>query len=130
MGVGLGDGPWDSMQYLDDNLEQSRFDNFQFVEFAKFQAILGRAASENERKIAEAAFQVCALQELPAQYAAMDSLGFFATEEPDNSWNGKSKGKGFSFEDHDMEPVNSWKGKGKGKPLPSPPVGDHVEEDN
>jgi len=72
--VGLGDGPWDEMEKFDDDIQDSKFDNFQFVRFAEFQALL-ESARERERQVAEAAFAVCALQEVPAQHAAMSRLG-------------------------------------------------------
>jgi len=57
--VGVGDGPWDQMETYDDKLENRKFDNFQFVDFAK---IMERA--ENR----EVTFSIAALQEIPEQY--------------------------------------------------------------
>lgn len=57
--VGVGDGPWEQMENYDDKLENRKFDNFQFVDFAK---IMERA--ENR----EVTFSIAALQEIPEQY--------------------------------------------------------------
>jgi len=72
--VGVGDGPWETMNDFDDELPERQFDNFQFVAFSKFQALL-KDASAAQQKVIEAAFAVCALQEVPAQVAAAKALG-------------------------------------------------------
>lgn len=72
--VGVGDGPWDSMQQFDDNIPQRAFDNFQFVNFTKIM-------SENkETSKKEAAFALAALMEIPLQYKATLSLHSFNGE--------------------------------------------------
>ncbi|XVE83377.1 hypothetical protein DITRI_Ditri16bG0084000 [Diplodiscus trichospermus] len=68
--VGVGDGPWDSMQQFDDNIPHRAFDNFQFVNFSKIM-------SENtETSKKESAFALAALMEIPYQYKATLSLSF------------------------------------------------------
>ncbi|XP_024038672.1 E3 ubiquitin-protein ligase RGLG3 isoform X2 [Citrus clementina] len=72
--VGVGDGPWDSVQQFDDNIPQRAFDNFQFVNFTKIM-------SENkETSKKEAAFALAALMEIPLQYKATLSLHSFNGE--------------------------------------------------
>jgi E3 ubiquitin-protein ligase RGLG len=63
--VGVGDGPWDTMEEFDDELPARRFDNFQFVNYNQ---VMHRA--ENR----EVAFSVAALQEIPEQYRAIQKL--------------------------------------------------------
>ena len=65
--VGVGDGPFDEMHNLDDNLPARLFDNFQFVHFEE---VCG-ARAEN----AEVAFALAATMELPEQYAQIKKLG-------------------------------------------------------
>jgi hypothetical protein len=66
--VGIGDGPWELMDRFDDELPQRRFDNFQFVEFAK---VFERYPLEKR----EAAFATHALMEVPEQYQAIKHFG-------------------------------------------------------
>ena len=72
--VGVGDGPWDQQEEFDDELPERDFDNFQFVNFGSFQQALAKTKA-GSREIIEAAFAVCALQEVPAQYRAIKHLG-------------------------------------------------------
>jgi E3 ubiquitin-protein ligase RGLG len=67
--IGVGDGPWEMMEKFDDNLPTRRFDNFQFVNFAK--AISGIA----DKEMQEANFALQAMEELPDQYIALQRLG-------------------------------------------------------
>ncbi|EOX92609.1 Copine family isoform 3 [Theobroma cacao] len=72
--VGVGDGPWDSMQQFDDNIPHRSFDNFQFVNFTKIM-------SENtEPSKKEAAFALAALMEIPYQYRATLNIRYDSRE--------------------------------------------------
>lgn len=66
--VGVGDGPWHLMDKFDDDLPERRFDNFQFVEFAK---VFSKYPAEKR----ETAFATHALMEVPEQYRAVKRLG-------------------------------------------------------
>ncbi|KAG0469432.1 hypothetical protein HPP92_016132 [Vanilla planifolia] len=66
--VGVGDGPWHTMQEFDDSIPLREFDNFQFVNFTDIMS----SNMEIARK--EAAFALAALMEIPFQYIATQSL--------------------------------------------------------
>lgn len=89
--IGVGDGPWDTMRTLDDQLPQRQFDNFQFVNFKE----VLRTANEESKKVlahriqdgnaedtaaaceldpVDLCFTLQILMELPAQYEAMCKL--------------------------------------------------------
>ncbi|BFU18272.1 copine, putative [Entamoeba histolytica HM-1:IMSS-B] len=67
--IGVGDGPFDKMETFDDELGNSKFDNFNFVNFNK---VIGPRV-ENP----DIAFAVAALQEVPIQYMCCKKLGYF-----------------------------------------------------
>lgn len=66
--VGVGDGPWETMQEFDDALPAREFDNFQFVPFEKV-----RASCPAEKF--DATLALACLQELPDQYKALRAQG-------------------------------------------------------
>ena len=67
--VGVGDGPWDTMEDYDDGLPARRFDNFQFVNFNE---VMSKPRVENY----DVEFAVAALQEIPDQFYAIKKLGY------------------------------------------------------
>lgn len=78
--VGVGDGPWEDMEDLDDQLPRRKFDNVQFMKAAPFQAVLQNTSKRDEA--VTAAFALCICQELAAQYKACDDLGLLGRPEP------------------------------------------------
>jgi len=69
--IGVGDGPFDKMVEFDDMQGSGRlFDNFQFVDFTKFEGEYSK--SENADELLAA----LVFNELPEQYSAMEKLGY------------------------------------------------------
>jgi len=64
--VGVGDGPWDTMNEFNDKLPSRKFDNFGFVPFTE------TMARAEDRAIA---FSVAALMEIPEQFKLIKKLG-------------------------------------------------------
>lgn len=72
--VGIGDGPWDTMQTFDDFLPARRFDNVQFVPFNEICARHssgGEASSES----VDMAFALELLMEVPEQFRLLCEMG-------------------------------------------------------
>lgn len=67
--IGVGDGPWESMEEFDDELPARNFDNFQFVEYDK---VMKDALIK--RKDPQLHFALHALMEIPQQYKAIKKL--------------------------------------------------------
>lgn len=65
--IGVGDGPWESMQRYDDALPKRQFDNFQFVE-------LNKTLREAKVAHADVTLALMALQEVPEQYQLIRKL--------------------------------------------------------
>lgn len=63
--IGVGDGPWNVMNDLDEKLPARKFDNFQFVDFHEIKA--------NARN-PQTAVAIEALSEIPEQYKAIKKL--------------------------------------------------------
>ena len=80
--VGVGDGPFDQMETFDDQLPERRFDNLQFVDFGPFQTALAANPSKEKRAAIEAAFALCALQELPSQFEEIVRLRLLGNGAP------------------------------------------------
>lgn len=67
--VGVGDGPWATMEEFDDALPDRKFDNLQFVELSR--TLYSAETTEEE----EARFGLAALMEIPNQYRYLKQAG-------------------------------------------------------
>ncbi|POM65673.1 Hypothetical protein PHPALM_18576 [Phytophthora palmivora] len=88
--LGMGDGPWDNMKVLDDQLPQRQFDNFHFVNFQKVRhtateerkVFVNRIQDDNAEPPAapceldplDLLFTLQILMEVPVQYECMCNL--------------------------------------------------------
>ncbi|XP_053381711.1 copine family protein 1-like [Mercenaria mercenaria] len=63
--IGVGDGPWNVMNDLDEKLPSRKFDNFQFVDFHEIKATA---------RSPQTAIAIEALSEVPEQYKAIKKL--------------------------------------------------------
>jgi E3 ubiquitin-protein ligase RGLG len=72
--IGIGDGPWETMEEFDDKLPARAFDNFQFVDFeGSRQSALALAPRAEPARTAfvESMFARDALMEIPSQFTAV-----------------------------------------------------------
>lgn len=89
--VGIGDGPWEAMEYFDDSLPARVFDNFQFCRLdtvelnaaasaaaAAAAAGVGYPAAAARLEACEAKFSVAALQEVPDQWSEIQHHGLMS----------------------------------------------------
>lgn len=72
--IGVGDGPWDTMEEFDDGLPARRFDNFQFVDFNSI-------CEQYPKDKRGPAFATHALMEVPDQYKAVKELGLLKDDD-------------------------------------------------
>ena len=94
--VGVGDGPWDTMEEFDDELPERKFDNFQFVEFNEIKEMSGGGSGAKF----ESSFALAALMEIPDQYKVIHKLGYLDMCAADT---GQAAMPDFGFDEEDDE---------------------------
>jgi E3 ubiquitin-protein ligase RGLG len=77
--IGVGDGPFETMEEFDDSIPKRDFDNFQFVDFNKVQ----KRALKNETTFM-IQFAVDALQEIPDQYTYLKNNNLISIQSTNN----------------------------------------------
>jgi len=76
--VGVGDGPWEFMSSLDDDLPTRKFDNFQFIPFDDIVNHPKEKSHFPKIKDTNMRIALSALQEIPEQYAQIKKLGYLS----------------------------------------------------
>ena len=86
--VGVGDGPWGTMNSYDDELPARNFDNFQFVEYNAMCS--SHMLSPTSSGKLEARFALNALMEIPDQYKFIKSTGLLNANGSSRQWTSDS----------------------------------------
>ena len=74
--IGVGDGPWDTMEDFDNLLPKRKFDNFQFV---NYHGITSRCRKP------ETTFALHAMMEIPDQYKTIKAMGYLNFDKMESS---------------------------------------------
>lgn len=75
--IGVGDGPWESMEEFDDDIPERAFDNFQFLSHTRLLQLYPDVHQRNMH------FALEALMELPEQYQLIKKLGLLGSKPDD-----------------------------------------------
>lgn len=68
--IGIGDGPFDTLEHFDDQLTRSKFDNFQFVNFTEMERTFSRC------ECPDLVLAKNILMEIPEQYTICKKRGY------------------------------------------------------